>query len=897
MRPEHWLYTIPLRLQALLRRRQADQELDDELRDHLEWKTEENIAKGMSPQEARRSALLELGGVERTKEECRDTRRVNWIHDLAQDLHFGLRMLRKSPGFTAVATLTLALGIAANTTIFSDVSAVLLRKPPVKDPDTLCVLTSANRITGNDLVWVSAPDFSSWEEQNDAFGSMAADESGRSFTLTGKGAPPQSVQGDRVTPEYFQILGIAPFLGRTFLPNESQAGNGDVVILSESLWRERYGSDRSVLGKQVEIDQTPYTIIGVMPQRASLRSPWFPPRLWTPLVFGSDDLTSSARGNHYINMVVARLKPGVTVERAQGEMDTVAGRLAAAYPETDAHWGITVLPLEEYLIREAQVRPATMMMLGAVGLVLLIACANIAGLLLARGSARAHEMAVRVALGAGRTRLIRQMLTESLLIGLTGGGAGLILSVGGIRLLRAAFSVNEFGAEQARFLHLDHRTLLFTLAVSICSAILFGLAPAFRVSNVSLGDALAESGRTGSGSFARSRLRNGLVISEIALAVMLLAGAGVMMREVMREFSRPVGFNPHHLIIGNLHLNSRRYEQGAARIALFQRVTEKLRSLPGVESASLDNCIPLGCGYSTSFTVVGQQPVPDSNGYSADYFVVGPDYFRAMQIPLIRGRAFLESDNARAPTVAIVSEEFARRYFPKGDAIGRRIEAATLNAKPAEIVGIAGNVSRDLGMSPDPQLYECDLQFPFTAFPSTALVVRSRIAPAALVPMLRQAVWSVDKDQPVDGIATMEDLFADNAGGDKLMARLLGTFAGLALLLAAVGIYGVIAYSVAQRTREIGIRVALGAQQKDVRGLVLRKGASLSVIGCLIGIVLALPIARVFSSLGLLHDFPDEGVRVALCVAFIVAIVALVASYVPARRAMKVDPMVAVRYE
>lgn len=873
-------------------------ELDDELRDHVESKAEEYLAKGLSVEEARRQALLEMGGIEKRKEECREKRRVNWIQDLWQDLHFGLRMMRKSPGFTTAAVLTLALGIAANTTIFSDVSAVLMHKPPVRDPGTVCALASADRAAGNDLSWISAPDFKSWKEQNDVFQYMAANMSGRSLTLTSTGAPPQAVQGDRVTPEYFQIMGIAPLLGRTFLPTESQAGNSAVVVLSENLWRERYDSDRNVIGKEVEIDQKPYTIIGVMPKRASSRSPWLPPRLWTPLVFDAGDLTPSARGNHYLNMVIARLKPGVTMTQAQVEMDSIAARLATTYPETDKNWGITVLPLQEYLIREAQVRPATMMMLVAVGLVLLIACANIAGLLLARGSARAHEMAVRVAVGAARTRLIRQMLAESLLIGIAGGSAGLALSVWGIQLLRAALSINAVGADQAQLLHLDHRTLLFTLGVSLLSAILFGLMPAFRVSNVFPGDALSESGRTGSGSLARSRLRNVLVIGEISLAVMLLAGAGVIVREVISEFSRPVGFNPQHLVIGTLHLNSERYKTESARVAFFEQVAERLRSVPGIKSAGLDNCIPLGCWYSTSFTVVGQQPSPDSNGYSADYSVVGPDYFRTMQIPLIQGRAFTETDNSNASTVAIVSEQFARQYFPKGDAIGRTIEATTLNAKPAEIVGIVGNVSGNLGqIRPDPQLYECELQFPFTAFPSTVLVVRSPIAVATLVPMLRQAVWSVDKDQPVDGLGTMEDLFAENAGGDKLMAGLLGTFSGLALLLAAVGIYGVIAYSVAQRTREIGIRVALGAQRKDVLGLLLRKGASLSGIGCVIGIGLALPIPRVFSSLGLLPNPPAKEILVTISLALIVAIVSLVATCIPARRAMKVDPMVALRYE
>ena len=882
-----------LRFRSLFRRSAADRELDSELRFHIEKQIAANIASGMTPVEARRQAFIEFGGVEELKEECRDMRKINWLQDFAQDVRFGLRMLRKSPGFTTVAVLTLALGIGANTTIFSAVSATLLRKPPIKDPDRLCAVASADEVAGNDLVWASAPDFLSWKNQNDAFENMAAIESGRSFTLTDKGSP-QAVNGDRITPDYFKIVGIAPLLGRAFLPSEAQAGSNHVAILSNSLWRERYNSDLSIIGKRLEIDRVPFTIVGVMPRGAALPLPWLPPRLWTPLVFSPSDLTPSARENHYLNMVVARLKPSVTLSQAQAEMDSVADRLAATYPDTNKHWGITVLTVQEYLIREAQVRPAMMMLLVVVGFVLLIACANVAGLLLARGAMRGHEMAVRTAIGAGRARLIRQLLTESLLIGLAGGAAGLISSFWGIHLLRAGLAFNFYGPQDARGLHLDQRTLLFTLAISVLSTILFGLAPAFRASKINPADALSEGGRTGPSSFERSRLRNVLVTGEIALAVALLAGAGVVIRELIRHFSAPVGFNPHHLVIAKLHLDGQPYMSAAARTVFFEQVTDRLRNVPGVESAALDNCIPAGCGYTTSFRIVGQSLSRESKTPSANYFVVGPGYFRTMQIPLMKGRDFRDSDNFQAIAVAIVSQEFARRYFPNGGAIGQGIEAATLEAKPAQIVGIVGNVSNFVGqIRPDPQIYECDLQFPFTAFSGTSLVVRSRIAVSALVPLLRRAVWSVDGNQPVDGVQTMEDRFSDGEG--ELIATLLGIFAGLALLLATVGIYGVIAYSVSQRTREIGIRLALGARTKDVLGLMLRDGALLAGIGCSIGFLLAVPLPRIFA--GLFEGFPAQGPLIAIAVTLIVALVALLACYVPARRAMRVDPMVALRYE
>jgi putative ABC transport system permease protein len=817
------------------------------------------------------------------------------VNTLLQDVRFALRLLRKSPAFTAVAVLTLALGIAANTTIFSAFSAILLRKPPVKNPDTLCALASVDKLAGNDLVWVSAPDFKSWQGQNSVFEGMAAIESGRPFTLTDKGSP-QSVDGDRVTTDYFKIVGIAPMLGRMFLPSESRAADSRVVILSNSLWHERYGSEPGIIGKHLEIDDEPYTIVGVMPRGTALALPWLRPRLWTPLVFNPSDLTPSARDNHYINMVVARLKPGVTLTQAKGEMDFIGGRLAKEYPSTNNHWGITVLTLQEYLIREAQARPAMVMMLIVVGFVLLIACANVAGLLLARGAARSHEMAVRAAIGAGGARLVQQMLTESLLIGLGGGTVGLILSIWGVQLLRAGFDFNLYGAQLARGIRLDQRTLLFVAAISILSTVVFGLVPALRASKANPADVLSEGARTGSGSFARSRFRNLLVIGEIALAVVLLAGAGVFTRELLRHFSAPVGFNTHNLVIASIHLDSWRYQNAATRTIFLNEITEKLRNISAVDSVALDNCIPLGCGYSTSLSIVGQSMISGSKEPSVNYFVVGPGYFRTMQIPLMIGRDFSASDNSQATTVAIVSQELARRYFPHGNAIGKWIQAATLNPKPAQIVGIVGNVSNFVGqIQPNPQVYECDLQFPFTAFSGTSLVVRSRVAPLALVPVLRRTVRSVDKDQPVDGVQTMEDLFADSGGGDRLMALLIGTFAGIALVLADIGTYGVIAYSVSQRTREIGIRVALGAQTRDVLALVLRDGALLAGIGCAIGFFLALPLPRIFSSM--FEGFPTQGSLIAIVVTLIVAAVSLLATYIPARRVMRVDPMVALRHE
>lgn len=445
-------------------------------------------------------------------------------------------------------------------------------------------------------------------------------------------------------------------------------------------------------------------------------------------------------------------------------------------------------------------------------------------------------------------------------------------------------------------MHLDRQTLLFTLIVSFLSAMLFGVVPAYRASKADPGEVLNESSRGSSSGLSGRRLRAVLVTGQITLAVALLAGAGVMLRDLVRGLSMPLGFNSHQLAIADLRLDSQQYQTAASRIELFEQVTEKLRSIPGVESAALDNCVPLRCGYGTSFMIVGRQILPDSRKPTARYAVVGPAYFRTMQIPLMKGRDFADSDTSHAPTVAIVSQEFARRYFPKGDAIGQQIEAETLDPKPARIVGIVGNVSNFLGqIRPDSQIYECDLQFPFTAFSSTSILVRSRIASSAIVPILRGAVRSVDRYQPVSGLQTMTDLAATNGGGDKLLVSLLGIFAGLALLLAGIGIYGVTAYSVSQRKREIGIRMALGALPKSVLSLVMRQAGVIIFVGCTAGFLLALPMPRLFS--GLFTNFPAQGPFVAVAVTLIGAAVSLVATYIPARRAMKVDPMVALRYE
>ena len=863
-----------------------DADFERELRSDLELEEEEQRDRGKPPEEARYAAQRAFGNTTLIREQVHQAWGWAPIEQFCQDVRYGLRQLLHNPGFTIVAVITLALGVALSATIFSVVSETLLRKPPVKDPDTLCAISSRNLIKGYDLENVSVPDFESWRKRNSVFESMAA-ETRDSVTLTSKGEP-EVVNGGRVTPGYFDVIGISPALGRGFLPHEGQAGNHHVVILSNALWRNRFASDPGAIGKDLEINGEPYTVVGVMPQLDN-----FFPRLWVPLVIQAKDLTPDARGHDDLDLVLGRLKPGVPVTSAQAEMSSIAENLARAYPRTNDGRGITVLTLQDHNIRSEHSRNGVIVLMTVASFVLLIACANIAGMLLARGAARVHEMAVRAAVGAARFRLLRQMLAESLLIGAAGGGAGLLGSVFGIKLLRAAFAFNDAGKRVGEGLRLDLPTLFFTLAASLLTTLIFGLMPAIRASKVNPRDALTDSSPASSPGLGRIRLRSMLAAGQIALALILLVGAGIMMREVIREYTDPNGFNPDHLLVAQISLTSKDDQDPSRQAAFFKQLIEKVRKLPGVESSDANTCLPVGCRWSTPVSVAGEAPQPDSQRPEADYFAVGSGYFRTMQIPLMSGRSFLDSDTVTAPMVAVVNVEFARRFFPRGDAIGHEVEVAQEQRKRARIVGIVGNVNEFQGqLSPRPQIYEHYLQSPSSGM---AVVVRSRIPSEALAPMLQRAIWAVNRRQPVGRIWTMQDLVDDNAGGDRMMVELLGVFACLALLLAAVGIYGVIAYSVTQRTREIGIRVALGANKGNVLRLVLRQGAILSVIGCTIGLLLAFPLPRVFSSI--FNSFAPQGPMVAIAVGLIVPAVSMLATFIPARRAASLDPMQALRTE
>jgi len=884
MRPEHWLYTIPLRVRSLFRRAQADQELDDELRDHLEQKTEEYVAQGMTQEEAHRRARLNLGGIEQTKEKCRDARRVNWIQDFAQDLRFGLRMLRKSPGFTIVAVLTLALGIGANTAIFSVVNTVLVRPLPYPDSDRLVQIWSTNPNTNRWGMWTAYPRFEDWRRQNTVFEEMATV---RTWVISIKGGDhPESLSGVITSSQIFQLLRVQPMLGRGFLPEEDQPGHDHVIILSYGLWQRRFGSDRGVIGHTVDVDDQRYTVIGVM--APDFR---FPPDLsvsnrvdaWLPPA--PDPSRNERVSNNYYTF--ARLKPGGTLAQAQAEMDAINHGLAEKYAE-DRGLGVKVAGWQRQV--GSEVRPALLILLGAISLVLLIACANVANLLLARGATRRREAALRQALGAGRARLIRQFLTESVLLAIFGGVSGLLLGYEVLELfVRLAPDIPRLNETT-----IDLHVLIFSAALTIGTGLIFGIAPALQGYKADVQDSLKESGSRLTIGSTGARARSVLVVAEIALALMLLAGAGLLIRSFVQLQQVDPGFNPKSLLTAFVMLPPSKYLEPQRQAVFFREVMDRITSLPGVECAGAADSAPMLTNDTGPVSIEGHPVRPDEMEIQAERPKITPDYFCAMGIRLLRGRTFTWADSEGSLPVAIVNESAAGQYWPNEDAMGKRVKLEDGSAPVwRQVVGIVGNVRQDsLVEAGRPEVYAPLLQVPV---PYMALTIRTRANPAALTAGVRHAVMAVDKDQPLFKIKTMEQVVEDSVAGRRFQMSLLATFAAIALGLAAIGIYGLMSYTVSQRTHEIGIRMALGAKRGDVLHLVVRHGMMLAVVGVLVGTVGALLLTRFLS--GMLYGVGVNDPTTLFSVATLLIGVAALASYIPAQRATRVDPMVALRYE
>ena len=892
MRPEHWLYTIRLRLRSLFRWAQADQELDDELREHLERKTEEYVAQGMTQEEAHRRARLDLGGIEQTKEKCRDTRRVNWIQDFVQDLRFAVRMLRKNPGFTTVAVLTLALGIGANTAIFSVVNGVLLRPLPYKDSDRLVQLIGHDQKRGVDFDWVSFANFHDWTEQSKSFQYMAAYKF-HVFNLTNV-SQAQVLFGIKVSASLLPTLGAEPILGRNFQAEEDDPGRDHEVILSYDTWRQSFGADPQIVGKTLTLNDELYTVIGVMPANFNF-PPTVPvtsslPSRKTQLLAPLGLSFNSTQRDWNMLGVIARLKPDATIEQARADISTVAHNLELQYPAPNAGVTVRLEPLLNQVVGD--VRAALWIFLVAISLVLLVACANVTSLLLARSTIRQKEIALRASLGASRSRLVQQLLTESLLLALVGGTLGIMLAYAGTLLL-PRFSPDNL--PRLGDVVIDGRVLAYTFVVCIVTGIVFGLVPSLRFSGVDINEPLKSQAIASTPSAKHLALRSTLVVSEVALSLALLIGAGLMLKSFVRLERIDPGFRPDKLLTIWTVLSETKYAP-QQRAGFYEETWQHIRGLPGVTSVGAIDELPLtGMRTGGSFTIEGHPTESDTDAPEADRCTVSVNYFQTMGIPLLQGRGFTERDQEGAPGVLIINETAARRYWPGQNPVGGRVTFTAGGTPPTwlEIVGVVKDVLHDgLELPAKPTIY-----LPFSQSIRTFMVtvVRTDIDPASLTSAVRTAIAEVDKDQPVMLTRTMADIYSDSVAQRRFNTVLIVAFGALALLLAMVGVYGLMAFTVTQRTHEMGVRIALGAERADVMKLVLGQGLRLAFSGIAFGLVMAFVLARFLSTL--LFNVPRTDPATFVVVSLCLGGIALLASYIPARRASRVDPMVALRYE
>src|SRR5215813_9139040 len=891
-----WKQEIRQRLAGLHLEPSREATIVEELAQYLEDHYAELLAGGASEAEAYQRTLAELSGSELLARELRraerqvpqepivrgTNRRTNMLADLWQDLRYGARMLTKQPGFTLIAVLTLSLGIGANTAIFSIVNAVLLRPFPYKEPERLVILRERVSVGGG--FSPSYPNFVDWRVQNTVFDAISAVRQNESFNLTGAGEP-ERVPGRLVSAEFFSTLGIEPLLGRDFLAEEDSPGATPAAILSYGFWRRRFGNNPGIIGKQLTLNNQSFNVIGITPANFQ-----FGEEADITVPIGLSAERFRLRGRDPGADVVARLKPNVSEQQAETELNLVAARLEQQYPESNKGRRVRVTPLHGSVVGD--VRQPLLILLGAVGLVLLIACANVANLLLVRASARQKEMAVRVALGAGRATLVRQLVTESVLLAALGAALGIVMAFWGTNLVAAQLPDGIPRLQEAK---VDVPVLLFTLAVSLLTGMLFGLAPALQASHPNLTEGLKEGDRGSSGR--RQRLRSVLVVGEVALTMTLLVGAGLLIQSFRRVLEVDPGFTAQNLLTMQVSVNNPDGQQVAN---FFEQLQQNVRNLPGVKSVAVSNGLPFGGANFPAFIIEGR-PITDKKPSGIRY-TVSPDYFQTLGIELIKGRVFTAQDTCDSPLVVIIDEVLARQHFANEDPIGKRIRQPSADSPSLEIVGVVRHVENQSldrqGQAPA-QFYTNFNQIPLQSLPGYVrrinLLVRTEIEPLSLASMVRAQVAALNKDQAVFNVRTMEQIVAQSVAARRFSMHLLTVFAVVALALASLGIYGLMSYAVAQRTREIGVRMALGAQVSDVLKLVIGQGVKLALTGVALGLVAAVALTRLMKTL-LFGISATDPVTFAV-IALLLTLVALLASWIPARRAIKLDPMIALRYE
>jgi putative ABC transport system permease protein len=858
------------------RRQNRENDVERELRAHLDLEAEE---RGDDPG-GRNAARRAFGNLTAVKETIHEMSNWTAVEQLGHDLRYGARLLRRSPAFSIVAVLTLALGIGANTAIFTVVNAVLLRPLPFPEPDRLVRVWESSP-QGFDRNVVDPYNFLNWRERTHSFQQMAAID-GWTLSITG-GGEPLAVHGMRASPEFFSILEVAPFMGRGFVPEEGIPGHDHSVILSYAFWRSHYGGDRGILGRKIVMNGEPSSVVGILPP--DFRFPGWKADLYVPLAL---DRAEARKGGRWLS-TIARLKPGVSLAQAQQDMAAVAKQLSAERPDMDKDWSAAVVPFLEDLTEN--IRLPLLVLLASVGLVLLIACANVANLLLMRATGRLREIALRAALGAGRRRILQQLLSESLLLALAGWAGGLAVGYWGLQGLLALIP-QSVPLPRMESIHLDSGVFLFALSISLATAILFGLVPAIQASRPQLQSALQQgSQRTGVGG--NRVFRRAFVVAEIALALLLLVGAGLLMRSFARLTSVNPGFSTQHLLTMEMFTSPAKYEDNRKRSQYVERVLDEVRSVPGVQAAGSIHFLPLTGDVSGSCWAPAPGPEPNTSSPSSDFLVTGPGYFRTIGTPMLSGRDFGPQDRFGTPTVLVVNHAFAARFLAGQNPIGKKLNVCWTVPNPVEIVGVVADARQtDLKVAPQPTIFLANAQGPMYF---ARLVVRTGADPHQLARAVQAAIHRVDPDQAISNVETMDDIFSDSVARPRFQLVLLLVFAGIAVLLATIGVYGVVSYSVTQRTQEIGIRVALGARSMDVSGMVLREGLLLGGLGVALGLAAAVAATRLLSSL-LFQVTPTDPVTLGAVAGLLLA-VTLAATLLPARRATKVDPMVALHYE